>query len=110
MGNRGCKTARGLDDARLYCRQITINDHVEYQKYLVGVMDTFAPFEGRVLAAADDVAVLEGAWPATRTVVLEFPSMDHARRWCEPPKYRAIVQHRFNAARTNLVLAKGFEG
>ena len=88
--------------------QITINDHIEYQKYLAGVMDTLTPFEGRVLAADEEVAVLEGAWHANRTVVVEFPSVDHARRWYDSPNYRAVIQYRFNAARSNLVLAKGF--
>jgi uncharacterized protein (DUF1330 family) len=90
--------------------QITIHDRSEYEKYLAGVMDTFAPFDGRVLAVDEEVEVLEGTWPATRTVVLEFPSMDHARRWYESPNYKSIVQHRFKAARSNIILANGFAG
>jgi uncharacterized protein (DUF1330 family) len=90
--------------------EITIHDRVEYEKYLAGVMDTFAPFDGRILVAADEVEVLEGPWPATRTVVLEFPSMDHAKRWYQSPKYQSIVQHRLKAATSRIVLAHGFEG
>lgn len=90
--------------------QITIHDHAEYEKYLAGVRDTFAPFEGRVLVAADEVEVLEGPWPATRTVFVEFPSMDHAKRWYQSPKYQSVVQHRFKAATSKIVLAQGFQG
>ena len=90
--------------------QVTIHDHAEYEKYLAGVMDTLAPFDGRPLVAADEVQVLEGTWAATRTVVVEFPSIDHAKRWYESPKYKSIVQHRFKAAASNLVLAEGFKG
>jgi hypothetical protein len=57
-----------------------------------------------------EVEVLEGTWTATRTVVVEFPSMDHAKRWYESPKYKSIVQHRFKAATSNIVLAEGFNG
>lgn len=90
--------------------QVTIHDPAEYEKYLTGFMDAFAPFDGRVLVAAEDVEVLEGTWPRTRTVVLEFPSLDHAKRWYESPRYQVIAQHRFKAATSNIILADGFEG
>lgn len=89
--------------------QVTVHDPVEYNKYMAGFMDAFAPFGGRVLAAAEDAEVLEGEWPRGRTVVLEFPSMAQAKSWYESPKYQAIVQHRFKAAKSNIVLANGFE-
>jgi uncharacterized protein (DUF1330 family) len=43
------------------------------------------------------------------TVVLEFPSMEHAKRWHESPAYRSIVKHRFKAATSNVILAAGYE-
>jgi len=89
--------------------QVTVHDPAEYQKYLAGFMGAFTPFEGRVLVAAEDVEVVEGTWPRTRTVVLEFPSMEHARRWYKSPAYQSVAQHRFKAATSNLVLAPGFE-
>ncbi len=87
--------------------QVTVHDPTEFQKYLDGFFKAFAPFEGRVLVASQDVEVIEGTWPKTRTVVLEFPSIDHARRWYNSPEYNAIAQHRFKAATSNLVLAEG---
>jgi uncharacterized protein (DUF1330 family) len=90
--------------------QVTVHDSAEYEKYLAGFMEAFAPFEGRVLVATEDVEVLEGTWPRTRTVVLEFPSMENARNWYESLDYQAVAQHRFKAATTNLILASGFEG
>jgi uncharacterized protein (DUF1330 family) len=90
--------------------QITIHDPAEYKKYVEGVWETFAPFDARVLVAADEVEVLEGPWPATRTVVVEFPSMDHAERWYRSPQYQSVVQHRFKAGTSRIVLANGFQG
>ncbi len=89
--------------------QVTIHDWAEYEKYVTGFMDALAPFEGRLLAVAEKVEVIEGTWPQARTVVIEFPSMEKARDWYQSPKYQAIAQHRFKAATTNLVLAPGFE-
>lgn len=90
--------------------QVTVHDLTEYSKYLAGIGNTFAPFEGRVLVAADEVEVVEGKWPKARTVVLEFPSMDHARRWYNSPAYQGIIQHRLKAATSNLILTEGFKG
>ena len=90
--------------------QVTIHDTAEYDKYLAGFMEVFAPFEGRVLVAADDdIEVLEGTWPKTHTVVLEFPSIDHAKQWYESPAYKSLVKHRFKAATSNLILADGWK-
>ena len=89
--------------------QVTIHDSAEFEKYVAGFMEVTAPFEGRPLVATDDFEVLEGTWPRTRTVVLEFPSMEHAKRWYESPAYQAIAKHRFNSSTSNLILAGGFE-
>jgi uncharacterized protein (DUF1330 family) len=89
--------------------QVTVHDSAEYEKYLAGFMDAFAPFEGRVLVAAENVEVLEGTWPRTRTVVLEFPSIEQAKRWYQSAAYQSIAQHRFKAATSSIILAPGFE-
>jgi uncharacterized protein (DUF1330 family) len=89
--------------------QVTVHDSAEFEKYVAGFMEVTAPFEGRPLVATDDFEVLEGSWPRTRTVVLEFPSMEHAKRWYESPGYQAIAQHRFKSSTSNLILAGGFE-
>ncbi len=89
--------------------QVAIHDWAQYEKYVGGFMDALTPFDGRVLVVAEKVEVVEGTWPQARTVVIEFPSMEHAKRWYESPKYQSIAQHRFKAVATNLVLAPGFE-
>jgi uncharacterized protein (DUF1330 family) len=90
--------------------QVTIHDLTEYNKYLAGFFEAFAPFEGRVLVASDQVEVIEGQWPKTRTVVLEFPSTDHAKRWYNSPEYQDLARHRFKAATSNIILAEGWKG
>ena len=60
--------------------------------------------------ATENVEVLEGTWPRTRTVVLEFPSVDQAKRWYQSADYQSIAQHRFKAATANIILAPEFGG
>ena len=89
--------------------QVTVHDSVEYEKYLSAFMPAFIPFSGRVLVASEDTEVIEGQWPRTRTVILEFPTKDHAKRWYNSEEYQMVVKHRFKAATANIVLANGFE-
>lgn len=94
--------------AAYFIGQVTVHDSAEYEKYLAQFMEAFLPFEGRVLVSTEDVELVEGNWPQSRTVVLEFPTEDHAKRWYASEDYQRIVQLRFKAADANIVLAPGF--
>lgn len=89
---------------------INVHDPREYREYLAGFMDAFKQYDGEILVATDNSEVLEGEWPAERTVVLKFPSVDRAREWYQSEKYQRIAQHRFRAATSNVILADGFVG
>ncbi len=64
---------------------------------------------GAILVVDEAPDVLEGAWPATRTVVLEFESADAARAWYESADYQAAIPVRKAAADANVVIVSGFE-
>lgn len=51
--------------------------------------------------------VLEGEWPATQTVVLEFASVDAARAWYMSGAYQAAAKLRHAAADSNAVILSG---
>ena len=89
---------------------IKVHDSQEYKEYLAGFMDAFRPYDGEILVATDDLEVLEGEWPAVRTVVMKFSSIDRAREWYESAQYQKIAQHRFRAATSNVILVDGFIG
>jgi uncharacterized protein (DUF1330 family) len=89
---------------------IKLQDPQEYREYLAGFMDTFRPYDGRILVATDNLEILEGEWPAVRTVVMKFPSPGRAREWYQSEQYQKLTHHRFRAATTNMILADGFTG
>jgi uncharacterized protein (DUF1330 family) len=51
--------------------------------------------------------VLEGNWQPHRVVVLEFPSLEQARRWYESEEYREPKAIRIAASKTNAILVEG---
>ena len=51
--------------------------------------------------------VIEGDWHPRRVVVLEFPSVEQARRWYESEEYREPKAIRLAAAKTNAIIVEG---
>jgi len=89
--------------------QVTINDPVEYQKYVDGFDAALAPFDGKVVAVDAHPVILEGSWPYPRTVLIRFASQAEAKRWYDSAEYQRICQHRWRSASVNLVLVEGRE-
>jgi uncharacterized protein (DUF1330 family) len=63
---------------------------------------------GRVLVVDEDVEVLEGVWHGTRTVIVEYSSVEKARQWYRSDGYQAVLPLRRAAANSNVVIATGF--
>ncbi len=86
-----------------------IRDTAGYRSYVEKVRRTIQQAGGRIIVADDHPAVLEGQWHGSRTVVLEFESVEGAHRWYDSAEYQAIVGLRRAAAESNAVILSGFE-
>ena len=86
-----------------------IHDRVGMDAYGAASTAPLLEHGGRVLVVDEDVDVLEGAWHGTRTVVVEFESVEKAREWYESPSYQAALPLRHAASQCNVVIAAGFE-
>jgi uncharacterized protein (DUF1330 family) len=64
---------------------------------------------GRPLVVDTGVEVLEGRWPGTRTVIVEFESVAKAREWYRSASYQEALPLRQAAADCNVVIVAGFE-
>jgi len=90
--------------------QLRIHDPQEYEKYLAGFLPVFERHGGKLLAVSkSETEVIEGEWAYPRTVIMKFPSVEHAHRWHDDPDYQALAEHRRRSAETNLVLVHGIE-
>jgi uncharacterized protein (DUF1330 family) len=85
-----------------------IRDPAGFEAYVQKSLPTLMQAGGRPLIVDDNPQVLEGQWHGTRTVVLEFDSVDTARAWYNSAGYQAIVGERHKAAETNVVIVGGF--
>jgi uncharacterized protein (DUF1330 family) len=91
--------------------QIAIDDRDKYRQYeTASHLEIFDKFGGKVVGIDEDVDIVEGSWPFTRTVLIEFPSKQRARAWYESEEYQAVVGLRHDSATSNLVIAAGYPG
>ena len=88
--------------------QIDIHDRERYAEYEAGFMDVFANYNGTMLAVDEAPQVIEGEWPCTRTVIIEFPSKPEAEAWYNSDAYRQIATHRHAASVGNVALVAGW--
>lgn len=88
--------------------QLDIHDPDAYQAYLDGFLPSFERHGGEMLATSKaQTEVLEGAWALPRTVIMQFPSVAHAKAWYNDPEYVELTKIRHRTASTNLVVVDG---
>jgi len=85
-----------------------ILENSEMTEYRSRVQATLDLYGGRFLVRGGVVEVREGEWNPERLVVIEFPSIQHARDWYDSPEYRAIVGLRTRNSQTDFVFVEGY--
>jgi uncharacterized protein (DUF1330 family) len=84
-----------------------IHDPAQYERYKAASPGAVAAGGGRFIARGGELAVLEGDWNPSRLVVLEFESLDAAKRWYEAPEYQEVKKLRDGAANLRMVAVEG---
>ena len=90
--------------------EVEIRDLQAYQEYARGASATIAQYGGRYLVRGGAVEAKEGGWDAKRVVVLEFPSMEQAKRWYGSPEYAPLLAIRHRAASSRMIFVEGYAG
>jgi uncharacterized protein (DUF1330 family) len=86
---------------------LTVEDPEGFAEYSTRASEMVERYGGRYLARGGAVEVLEGGWTPNRVVLIEWESVEHARRWYESDEYKAIADIRRRCAKTDLVLVEG---
>ena len=74
-----------------FIAHLDISDPEAYVAYRDKAPGTVAQHGGKYLTRGGDMETIEGDALPSRTVVLEFPSVDAARSWYNSPEYQAII-------------------
>jgi uncharacterized protein (DUF1330 family) len=83
---------------------VTIKDRARYSAYEQRFREVLTPFQGEILAVEDAARILEGHWPAPRTVILRFPSEALASQWYHSEPYQQLIHLRAPAAEAAIAI------
>ena len=86
---------------------IQVNDPEGYEDYKRLAPPSIAVHGGKYLAHGGRTEVLEGDWSPSRLVILEFDSIEQARKWVNSPEYSTARALRHKTAMTNMVVIQG---
>jgi len=89
--------------------QLRIHDQAPYERYAAWFMPVLRQYGGRLVVADGEPEVMEGEWAGNRVVVLAFDDRDAVTTWANSPEYQAIVQDRWDAAETTILLVRGVD-
>jgi uncharacterized protein (DUF1330 family) len=87
--------------------EVNVTDPGLYDEYRKQVPATVQKYGGRFAVRGGAVESKEGGWNPARIVVLEFPTMEQARKWYHSPEYAPALALRLKAANAKLILVEG---
>lgn len=92
--------------------QVRVTDPAKYDKYRLLAAAAIAKHGGRYVVRGGASEILEGkdATPPLRRVVVEFPSMEAAKRFWNSPDYEQAKATRAGAGEMFAVLCEGYAG
>jgi len=92
--------------------QVRVTDPVKYDQYRPVAAAAIANHGGRYVVRGGQSEILEGQdmTPPPRRVVVEFPTMEAARRFWNSPDYAAARALRAGAGDMLAVLCEGYTG
>lgn len=89
---------------------IEVHDAAVYDQYREKVPPIIAQYGGRYIVRGGTLEAVEGALPLKRLVVLEFPSLDAARRFYNSKEYEPVKALRLASTKSDIVLVDGYTG
>ena len=87
--------------------EVDVQDAALFEEYRKLVPPTIAKHGGKYIVRGGATETKEGGWTPKRLVVLEFPTMDQARKWYHSPDYAPALAMRLKAAKSRVLLVEG---
>jgi uncharacterized protein (DUF1330 family) len=86
---------------------VNVTNPDKYKNYMVKAKEACDLYGGKYLTRGGDTQIMEGAFPWSRVVVLEFESTDQARAFYNSVEYQAGKKEREGAADFNMMIVQG---
>ncbi len=87
--------------------RLIVEDADKFGEYIGMALPTIAAHGGRLIAADNDVQILDGEWAGGRTVMVEFDSSEDAHAWFSSAEYQIAAEVRRSCSYGEMVLVAG---
>jgi uncharacterized protein (DUF1330 family) len=86
---------------------VEITEPVGYEDYKRQTPSSVAQYGGRFIVRGGRAENLEGDWSPNRMVVVEFPSVEQAKKWWSSSEYAPAKALRQRCGRTRMIVVEG---
>ncbi len=90
--------------------EVDVRDPEGFAEYRAMVPASLKVYGGKYLVRGGAVENLEGDWKPSRVVIIEFESVEQAKRWWDSDEYREARELRQATSETRMILAEGYDG
>lgn len=87
--------------------EVQVTDSEAYKQYAPKASQIVAQYGGKYLVRGGKTESLEGAEPAGRVVILQFPSMADLQKFWNSPEYREVAPIRRKASKSRVFTVEG---
>lgn len=88
--------------------RVDIRDREAYGGYMLHTPRVVNQYGGRFIVRGGETETLEGEEETLRIVLVEFPSMDDAKRFYRSEEYQAVKQLREGGGSAHIVAVDGY--
>ena len=88
--------------------EVDVKDPERYADYRAMVPASIEAYGGKHLVRGGAVENLEGDWEPSRFVIVEFDSVEQAKRWWDSDEYREARNLRQATADTKMIVVEGY--
>jgi uncharacterized protein (DUF1330 family) len=86
---------------------IEVTDPAGYEEYKKLAPPIVAMYGGKYVARGGRTETLEGDWSPSRLVILEFESLEQAKKWVNSEEYREPRKMRLNTTNSKMIVIEG---
>jgi uncharacterized protein (DUF1330 family) len=84
-----------------------ITDAEAFSAYQAGAGPALAKYGGKVLVNSTKIDSGDGDWSPVGMVVVEFESLEQAKKFYHSPEYQGVIGQRFSSADSAVIFADG---
>jgi uncharacterized protein (DUF1330 family) len=108
VGAMGGQVLQAQTTPRAYLvAEVQVTDADAYRPYIPKAAEIVARHGGQYLARGGKIESLEGAEPAGRIAIVQFPSMAELKKFYSSPEYREIAPTRQKASKSRFFAVEG---